>query len=104
MPNSVLSTCNIFADDAEVYREINKPDDHVALQSDLDIMNEWSQIWQLPFNETKCKCMHFGSRNPKFTYAMNTQFFESTNEEKDLGVIVDDSKWFKSYLNKRPTP
>ena len=84
MPNSVLGICNMFADNAKVYREINKPDDHVALQSDLDRMNEWSQIWQLPFNETKCKCMHFGSHNPNFTYAMNNHFLESTNEEKDL--------------------
>ena len=73
----------MFVDDVKVYREINKPDDHVTLQSDLDRMNEWSQIWQLPFNEAKCKCMHFGSRNPKLTYAMNNHFLESTNEEKD---------------------
>ena len=71
----------VVRDDAKGYREINKPDDHVALQSDLDRMNEWSQIWQLPFNETKCKCTHFGSH--KFTYATNNQFLESTHEEKD---------------------
>ena len=33
---------------------------------------------------------HFGSRDLKFAYAMNSNFLESTNEEKDLGVIVDD--------------
>ena len=42
MPNSVLSTCNMFADDTKVYREINNPEDHKALQLDLDRMNEWS--------------------------------------------------------------
>ena len=57
MSNNVLSTCNMFADDAKVYREVNKPEDHVALQSDLDRLNEWSKRWKLPFNETKCKCM-----------------------------------------------
>ena len=40
MPNSALITCNMFADDAKVYREINKPDDHVALQSDFDRMKD----------------------------------------------------------------
>ena len=29
MPNNVLSTCKMFADDAKVYREVNKPEDHV---------------------------------------------------------------------------
>ena len=41
---------NMFADDAKVYREINQPCDHAALQSDFDRMKEWSEIWQLPFN------------------------------------------------------
>ena len=67
MPNNVLSTCNMFADDAKAYREVNKAEVHVALQLDLDRLNEWSKRWKFPFNETKCKCMHFGSRNPKFT-------------------------------------
>ena len=44
MPNSVLSTCNMFMDDTKVYREINNPEDHKALQLDLDRMNEWSQM------------------------------------------------------------
>ena len=90
MPNSVLSTCNMFADDTKVYKEINNPEDHKALQLDLDRMNEWSHRWQLPFNETKCKCMHFGGRNPKLTYEMNNHSLESTNVERDLGVVVDD--------------
>ena len=80
----------MFVDDTKVYREINNPEDHKALQLDLDRMNEWSHRWQLPFNETKCKCMHFGSPNPKLTYEMNDHSLESTNEERDLGVIVDD--------------
>ena len=41
--------------------------------------------------------MQFGCRNPKFTYAMNNHFLETTNEEKDLGVIVDDSLKFHRH-------
>ena len=86
MPNSVLSTCNMFADDAKVY--INKPDDHEALQSDLDRMNEWSQVWLQ--NANVC-------RNHRFTYSMNNHLLESINEEKDFGVIVDDSLKFHRH-------
>ena len=39
--------------------------------------------------------MHFG--NPKFTYATNNHFLESTNEENNLGVIVDDSLKFHRH-------
>ena len=42
--------------------------------------------------------MHFGSCNPKFTYAMNNHFLESRSEEKDLGVVVvDDSLKFHRH-------
>ena len=78
-------------------RFIEKSTNHVTLQLGLDRVNEWSNKWQIPFNETKCKCMHFGSRNTKFTYAMNNHFLERTNEEKDLGVIVDDSLKFHGH-------
>ena len=57
-------------------------------------IDEWSQRWQLPFNETKCKCMHFGSRYPKFTYSPNNHFLD---EEKDLGVIVAGSLKFHRH-------
>ena len=30
----------MFADDAKVYREVNKSEDHVAFQLDLDRLNE----------------------------------------------------------------
>ena len=58
MPNCLSSLCKMFADDAKVYREVNSPEDNESLQLDIDNMNDWSQKWQLPFNESKCKCMH----------------------------------------------
>ena len=68
MPNQLSSMCKMFADDAKVYREVNCMEDYNSLQSDLVIMSEWSHKWQLPFNVKKCKCMHFGTRNPKRRY------------------------------------
>ena len=37
------------------------------LQMDLRKLEEWSKKWQLPFNVTKCKVMHFGYQNLKLT-------------------------------------
>ena len=84
----------MFADDDKVYRHVNNIEDHEILQSDLDKMCEWLQRWQLPFNEHKCKCMHFGNHNPKMTYMTKNHILETTSAEKDLGVIVDDSLKF----------
>ena len=38
--------------------------------------------------------MHFGYNNPKREYTLNGQVLESTEAEKDLGVMVDDKLKF----------
>ena len=42
----------------------------------------------MQFNEGKCKVMHLGSRNEKFSYTMNNHVLEETTLEKDLGIQV----------------
>ena len=64
------------------------------LQSDLTNMENWSKQWQLPFNETKCKVMHFGYGNQHKTYLLNGHTLQTTDNEKDLGVIVDSKLKF----------
>ena len=86
MPKSLSSVCKMFEDDAKVYRELDCRDDNNLLQGDLDIMSEWLYKWQLPFNETKCECMHFGTRNPK----MKNHVLEDSSEERNLGIVIYD--------------
>ena len=38
--------------------------------------------------------MHFGRRNPQNSFTMNGHTLESTTQEKDLGVIIDDTLKF----------
>ena len=95
MPKSLSSVCKMFTDDAKVYREVNCTEDCESLQLDLDIMSEWPHKWQLPFNETKCKCMYFGT--PKMKYTMKNHILEESSEERDLGVIIDDSLKFRRH-------
>ena len=97
MPQNILSECKMFADDAKIYKEMNSEEDCIALQNDLDIMTEWSRKWQLPFNEGKCKRMHFGKGNLKKKYKMNEHVLEEVHHEKDLGVIIDTSLKFHKH-------
>jgi len=46
------------------------------LQDDLDKLTEWANKWQMSFNTNKCKVMHVGRTNQKFTYVMNGQIFD----------------------------
>ena len=90
MPDMIDSMCQLFADDAKVYRAIAKQDDTESLQSDLDKLSEWSIRWQLPFNVEKCKSLHIGSKNEHQIYNMNGQCLEQVKQEKDLGIVIDD--------------
>ena len=75
------------------------------VQSDLTALEEWSRIWQLPFNAKKCKAMHFGHNNPKKVYHLGGQELEVIESEKDLGVM-DRFKFHvhTAYATKKANP
>ena len=50
IPDSINSTVNIFADDTKLFRSVTSDEEHVVLQSDLDMLADWSETWQLKFN------------------------------------------------------
>ena len=55
-----------FADDTKLFREVASKQDSICMKEDLNRLVEWAGIWQMQFNESKCKVMHLGSRNEKF--------------------------------------
>ena len=86
LPDEVkFSMCKLFADDCKLYRAVNIGEN--ILQTDLSNFEKWSKRWQLPFNESKCKVMHFGFKNQH-------QSLNTSDNEKDLGVFVDDKLKF----------
>ena len=60
-----------FADDTKIFQRICTDDARNTLQQDLNRLGEWSEKWQMKFNEDKCNVMHFGSSNPKKKYTLN---------------------------------
>ena len=96
MPTVVDSFCQLFADDAKLFRNVNvrENENTSRLQVDVNNMSEWSIKWQLLFNTGKCKVLHIGNNNPNYQYKMNGQKLKQIKEEKDLGVIVDDELKF----------
>ena len=100
LPECVNSVCNIFADDTKIY---NVSKENKTIQEDLNSVLHWSYTWQLHFNMSKCKVIHYGKQNPKHEYYFHTDHdshtIEHDAEEKDLGVTFDELLTFDKHIN-----
>ena len=88
--NVVTSFIKMFADDTKIYREINNAEDTLALQSDLDFLENWTRSWKVKFNPQKCEVMRITHKQDKskHPYQMSNTELKSVNLCKDLGVDV----------------
>ena len=50
----ISSPIRLFADDCLLHRIIQSETNTADLQSDLNTLAHWSQIWQMEFNISKC--------------------------------------------------
>ncbi|CAM5079432.1 unnamed protein product [Natator depressus] len=78
-----------FADDTKLGGIANLEKDRDIIQEDLDDLVNWSNSKRMKFNSEKCKVMHLGINNKNFSYKLGTHQLEVKEEEKDLGVLVD---------------
>jgi ribonuclease P/MRP protein subunit RPP40 len=62
LPDWVVSSIRMFADDTKIWTKIETAEDSQTLQRDLDKLAEWSERWLLRFNPDKCKVMHIGHK------------------------------------------
>ena len=56
--DGVQSTLQMFADNYKLYRTIHNQHYTEILQQDLNFISNWSKLWLLNFNTTKCGVMH----------------------------------------------
>ena len=68
---------------------------------------EWANTWGMAFNVDKCKVMHMGRSNKRYLYTMGGKPLKTTEEEKDIGVIITSnlkpSTQCASAAKKRPS-
>ncbi len=104
MPDMINSTMKLFADDSKMYRRTNRNQTNRELQIGLDKVCEWSDKWQMVLNEKKCKHMHIGTHENgerfSFKNANTTQELELVEEQKDLGLLIDNKMKFSKHITQ----
>ena len=90
LPNCITTNVKLFADDTKLYTIIQSIIDAEALQEDLTGLMEWCVKWKMVFNKDKCHILHYGNRNPNYLYHMAGRLLNSSDCEKDLGVIISN--------------
>ncbi|XP_060607677.1 uncharacterized protein LOC132759834 [Ruditapes philippinarum] len=85
---------------AEIEQTISSEEDSIALQQDLDRLQEWEQDWLMMFNPDKCEMIRITNKRKVITwsYAIHGQTLKQTNKAKYLGVTLDNTLSWNSHI------
>jgi hypothetical protein len=101
--NSIDIPIKIYADDTKLIIVYKDSEECVNGQNALYIISEWTKVWLLYLNIDKCKVLHLGGtkfQNNKSTYYLNGIPLQTTEFEKDLGIIINHKLSWTQHITK----
>lgn len=93
------STIGKFADDTKMCKSVSSSEGVQKLREDLIKLGNWANDWQMSFNTDKCSVIHLGKSNMKHKYSLCGSDLRDSINERDLGIIVDNSMKFSEQCN-----
>ena len=101
LPEGIGSDVRLFADDTIMYMTISSPTDSDQLQSDLDRLGNWEQLWQMKFHPDKCKVLTItNKKNPiKHNYSLHGHPLEQVQEAQYLGITIKKDLNWNQHIN-----
>ena len=95
------SRVSSFADDTRILKIIKDHNDRETLQSDLNIVYNWSKKNKMQFNESKFEMIRYAQRQDQTMphyYAPDNTPISMKSEIKDLGVSLNNDATFSGNI------
>ena len=90
---------SLYADDTEVYRNIDTIEDCMSMQKTMTNMDMWTGKNNIWFNASKCKALTITRKKSplNFIYKLDNVELKRVSMEKDFGVNINYSLTWNTY-------
>ena len=100
LPEGIVSTVRLFADDTVMYLTIDNQTDSHRLQADLDNLAKWEKRWQMQFHTDKCQVLSITNKRKPiiFNYTLHDHVLATVTQAKYLGVTITNNLNWKQHV------
>ncbi|PKU34298.1 rna-directed dna polymerase from mobile element jockey- hypothetical protein [Limosa lapponica baueri] len=88
--SGIECTHSKFANDTKPCGTVNTLEGRDTIQKALGRFERWAHANFMKFNQAERKVLHLGHGKSKHKYKQDREWIESSPEERDLGVLVDE--------------